>query len=145
MQTSLQTVHLQLKESEKKMKPKKAISYEEIKKQAKQDFEKDMSILAKMNEIILKAVYEWYQKNNDDKIRMANGDNIAKLRCNRLITLERFFLNELCYAEDASQMIKQIELLGCGEWQQIDEDILCKWRNGIYSAMVSLDLDMGVI
>lgn len=112
-----------------------------IKKQAEQDFEKDMAVLAKMNEIILKAVYEWYRVNylTDDKVNMVKGRDIAKLRCNRLITLERFFLNELCYAEDASQMIEQIKLLGCGEWQKIDEDVLRKWKNGEYFAMESLE------
>lgn len=116
-------------------------SITEIKKQAEQDFEKDMSILAKMNEIILKAVHEWYRVDYfvDDEIYIVKGRNVAKLRCNRLITLERFFLNELCYAEDASQMIEQIKLLGCGEWQKIDEDVLRKWKNGVYFAMESLE------
>lgn len=112
-----------------------------IKEQAEQDFEKDMATLAKMNEIILKAVYEWYRVNylTDDKVDMVKGRNVAKLRYNRLIILERLFLHELRHTEDVSKMIEQIKLLGCGEWQKIDEDVLRKWKNGEYFAMESLE------
>lgn len=112
-----------------------------IKEQAEQDFEKDMATLAKMNEIILKAVYEWYRVNylTDDKVDMVKGRNVAKLRYNRLIILERLFLHELSHTEDVSKMIEQIKLLGCGEWQKIDEDVLRKWKNGEYFAMESLE------
>lgn len=112
-----------------------------IKEQAEQDFEKDMATLAKLNEIILKAVYEWYRVNylTDDKVDMVKGRNVAKLRYNRLIILERLFLHELRHTEDVSKMIEQIKLLGCGEWQKIDEDVLRKWKNGEYFAMESLE------
>ena len=112
-----------------------------IKEKAEQDFEKDMATLAKMNEIILKAVYEWYRVNylTDDKVDMVKGRNVAKLRYNRLIILERLFLHELRHTEDVSKMIEQIKLLGCGEWQKIDEDVLRKWKNGEYFAMESLE------
>lgn len=100
-----------------------------------------MATLAKMNEIILKAVYEWYRVNylTDDKVDMVKGRNVAKLRYNRLIILERLFLHELRHTEDVSKMIEQIKLLGCGEWQKIDEDVLRKWKNGEYFAMESLE------
>lgn len=112
-----------------------------IKEQAEQDFEKDMATLAKMNEIIFKAVYEWYRVNylTDDKVDMVKGRNVAKLRYNRLIILERLFLHELRHTEDVSKMIEQIKLLGCGEWKKIDEDVLRKWKNGEYFAMESLE------